>query len=163
MNNWSDSARLWIYVSDKKFSEGQVNELNDLLKSFCREWSAHGMQLAADAEIRYNQIIILSVDETKAGASGCSIDKSVHFIQSLEEKFSVHLFNRMLVPVMIGDELRVETPEKISGFFSTQKINESTPVFNTLAATRKELDEMPFVPLRESWIFSRMPEKAFSE
>src|SRR5450432_1406118 len=110
MNTLDDSSRIWIYVSDRKFAASEISELNNLLAIFCREWTSHGSQLAAEGEILHNQIIVLMADETKAGASGCSIDQSVHFIQSLEQKFSVHLFNRMLVPVLYDNELHVETP-----------------------------------------------------
>lgn len=156
MKSLSPYSHVWIYASNRKFSEAEVTSLQGLLLKFCEEWTAHGSQLKAVGEIRYHQIIILMVDETQAGASGCSIDKSVHFIELLEEKFSVQLFNRMLVPVFIGNELNMETPERIADLFSAKKINESTLVFNTIATTKKELDEHEFIPLSESWVFNRI-------
>jgi len=45
-------------------------------------WTAHNNQLKAKGEIRYNRFLILIVDESQAGASGCSIDKSVPFYET---------------------------------------------------------------------------------
>jgi hypothetical protein len=156
METLSPHSRAWIYISTRKFSEAEVVSLQDLIQKFCKDWTAHGSQLKAVGEVRYHQIIILMVDETQAGASGCSIDKSVHFIESLEREFSVQLFNRMLIPVLMEEELKVETPEGIADLFSTKKINESTAVFNTTITTKNELDKREFIPLSESWVFGRI-------
>ena len=57
------------------------------------------------AEIRYNRFIILIVDESHAGASGCSIDKSVHFMQQLEQEYGINLFDRFNLAYRNGEEI----------------------------------------------------------
>jgi hypothetical protein len=50
--------------------------------NFCIQWTAHGANLKAYGEVRHHRFIVMIVDETAAGASGCSIDKSIHFIRN---------------------------------------------------------------------------------
>src|SRR6185295_14012622 len=105
--NFSDQSRIWIYLSNRVFTEAEVSELNQLLEQFCIQWTAHGSNLKAGGEVLHHRFIILMVDETAAGASGCSIDKSIHFIQQIEKQFSVNLFNRMLFAWKAGEEVHV--------------------------------------------------------
>ena len=40
-----DSARIWIYQSNRNFTEEELKEINDLLTQFLTEWTAHGAAL----------------------------------------------------------------------------------------------------------------------
>ncbi|MGB5646137.1 MAG: ABC transporter ATPase, partial [Muriicola sp.] len=98
-----DSARIWIYQSNRNFTEEELKEINDLLTQFLTEWTAHGAALKAAFEIRYNRFIVIGLDQSYAAASGCSIDTSVHFIQGLEKRYGVELMDRMNVSFKQGD------------------------------------------------------------
>src|ERR1700712_476692 len=90
---FSENSRVWVYQSDKQLSDADVIKLQVQLDNFTTGWTAHNNQLKAKAEIRYNRFIVLIVDESQAGASGCSIDKSVHFMQQVEQQFGIKLFD----------------------------------------------------------------------
>ena len=81
---FSSHSRVWIYQSDRKLTADEVVQIQMNLDNFTRSWTAHNNQLKAKAEIRYNRFLVLIVDESQAGASGCSIDKSVNFMKQLE-------------------------------------------------------------------------------
>ena len=83
-----DDSRIWIYQGSRSFSKEELVEVQEKLNDFIEDWTAHGDELRAGYEIRYNRFIILALDQSQNGASGCSIDASVHFIQSLEKKIS---------------------------------------------------------------------------
>src|SRR5215467_9021763 len=104
---FSPQSRVWLYLSSHEFTDQETMELNELLKQFCVEWTAHGTNLFARGEVLHGRFIMLMVDETNAGASGCSIDKSVHFIQAIEKKYDTQLFNRMLVAFQVGEKVYV--------------------------------------------------------
>src|ERR1700749_1742248 len=91
---FSENSRVWIYQSDKKLADAEVQQIQQNLDAFTTQWTAHNPQLKAKAEVRYNRFLILIVDESQAGASGCSIDKSVNFMQHLERQFNINLFDR---------------------------------------------------------------------
>src|SRR5215470_11160597 len=105
--NFSSQSRVWLHLSSREFTNSEVNEINDLLKQFCIQWTAHGANLYAQGEVLHQRFIVLMADETHAGASGCSIDKSVHFIQELEKRFNTQLFNRMLIAYREGETIHV--------------------------------------------------------
>src|SRR3954466_10284215 len=90
----SDS-RIWIYQSNRTFSGQEISVIEERAKQFLETWTAHDNALRASFEIRYNHFLLIMIDKNYAQASGCSIDKSVHFIQSLEKEFNITLMDRM--------------------------------------------------------------------
>ncbi|MEO6167068.1 MAG: hypothetical protein ABIO46_12515 [Chitinophagales bacterium] len=159
MQNFHQQSRVWIYLSDRAFTDVEVSDLSMALKFFCEEWSAHGTNLKAAGEIRYSRFIILMVDETAAGASGCSIDKSVHFIQEIEKEYGVQLFNRLLVAWKKEREVLVAPLQELQQLFDDGIIDGDTLIFNNTINSKKELDGKWLMPLRESWMYSRINAK----
>ena len=102
---FSEQSRVWIYQSDKELSDEQADQLLQQCNDFASEWTAHNHQLKAKAEIRYNRFLILIVDESQAGASGCSIDKSVNFMKRLEQQFGINLFDRFNFAYRDGEKV----------------------------------------------------------
>lgn len=154
--NFSDQSRVWIYLSNRDFSVSEVPELNQLLQQFCIQWTAHGASLKAYGEVRHHRFIVLMVDETAAGASGCSIDKSIHFIQEIEKEFNVQLFNRMLFARKEGEEIHVSKLDELQKLFDEGIISEQTIVFDTTVTTKKDLDTRFETPLGQSWMMKRI-------
>ena len=75
------------------------------LAEFVSRWAAHGKKLSAQGDILLDRFVVLSIDESAVGASGCSIDSSVHFLKELGKQLSVDLFNRMKLYVLQGEEI----------------------------------------------------------
>jgi hypothetical protein len=158
--DFSSDSRVWIYLSSREFTPAEINELHDLVSDFCFKWTAHGNDLHAKGEVLFSRFIMLMVDENLAGASGCSIDKSIHFIQTLEKKYNIQLFNRMLAAIKVGEEVKVVNASQIKEQLITGILNENTSVFNTLIETKEELDHQFIIPLKESWMAKYLqPEK----
>ena len=151
-DSYHSQSRIWLYLSDRPLTDMEVNDINLALKHFAKEWTAHGANLKAHGEILYNRFIVLMVDESDAGASGCSIDKSVHFIQMLERKYNVSLFNRMLVAYQENNEVKVVDANKAKQLIENGEWSEDTRVFNTLVQTKDEFDNHFVIPLKESWL-----------
>ncbi|NJK83017.1 MAG: hypothetical protein HC912_03570, partial [Saprospiraceae bacterium] len=91
----SAQSKVWIYQASRPFTEQEVMEANHYLLQFAENWVSHNRALKSFAHIYHQQFIVLMVDETQAGASGCSIDSSVHFLQRLAAHFQMDLFDRM--------------------------------------------------------------------
>ena len=94
-NDFSPDSRVWVYICNRNLLEEESTALQQQLDTFCRQWTAHNQALMATAEVFENQFVVLMVDETHAGASGCSIDKSVHFLEQLGESLNIDFFERM--------------------------------------------------------------------
>ncbi len=146
-----ETARIWVYQSNRNFTEQELKEINDLLTQFLTDWTAHGAALQAAFEIRYNRFIIIGLDQSNASASGCSIDASVHFIQSLEKRFGVELMDRMNVSFKQGDYITYKSMADFKKMAKAKAISKNTIVFNNLVANKQEYLEHWEVPASESW------------
>ena len=149
--NISENSRVWVYQSDRPFTNEEEQAIQKILNDFTGEWQAHGHALAALAEIYYHQFIVLSVDEHIAGATGCSIDKSVHLMKELESKFNINLFDRFRIAYRSGEEIINCSREEFEDRIKKGIIDGQTLVFNNLISRRKELETSWNIPLADSW------------
>ncbi|MEM6379906.1 MAG: hypothetical protein AAF705_17040, partial [Bacteroidota bacterium] len=90
-----DTTRVWIYQSNRPFTQEEGVEITALAKQFAQRWVSHSQQLRAFATLLHDRFLVLMVDESNAGASGCSIDSSVAFVKALQAKYEVDFFDRM--------------------------------------------------------------------
>lgn len=146
-----DHARIWIYPSNRKFSDEEVVEITEKTKAFVSQWAAHGSALTASFEIRYNRFIVLAVDSTGTEASGCSIDASVAFIQSLEKDYGVDLLDKMNVTYYSGEYIAHKGLKEFREMAKNRAVSVNTIVFNNLVNTKEEYQNFWEVPASESW------------
>lgn len=144
-------SRIWIYQSDRKFSESEIIEIEESLKSFIDSWSAHGQSLEASFLLKYERFIIIAVNQDVQAVTGCSIDASVQFIQSLEEKFGVDLMDRMNVTFKTGEYITYKSLIDFKKMAKAKSVSPSTIVYNNLVNTIEEWEEFWEVPAMESW------------
>jgi len=149
--NFSENSKVWIYQSNRELAAAEVNQIVKILDDFTTGWTAHNNQLKATAEIRYNRFIILVVDETQAGASGCSIDKSVKLMKELEQEFDINLFDRFNIAYRDGDAIKSVGRFEFEDLIKQGKVDTETIVFNNLTPTLKELTTLWEVPFKNSW------------
>ncbi len=148
---FSENSRVWVYQANRAFTNDEVQQLALILEHFTRTWTAHNHELKAAAEIRYQRFIILMVDEVQAGASGCSIDKSVRLMQEIEQHFNVNLFDRFNLAYRDGVEIKSANREEFEAMIQQGGITTDTIVFNNLVQTLHELDTRWEVPFKQSW------------
>jgi hypothetical protein len=148
---FSEQSRVWIYQSDRELYDDEVKQLHEILNKFTFEWTAHSHQLKAKAEIRYNRFLILIVDENQAGASGCSIDKSVNFIKRLEQEFGITLLDRFNLAYRVGEKVLSAPRDEFEKLLRSGKINSNTIVYNNLVQNLEQLETKWEVPFKDSW------------
>ncbi|MDB5287815.1 MAG: transporter ATPase [Mucilaginibacter sp.] len=148
---FSSHSRVWVYQSDRKLTTDETVQIQMHMDNFTRSWTAHNNQLKAKAEIRYNRFLVLIVDESQAGASGCSIDKSVNFMKQLEQEFGINLFDRFNLAYRDGEEVISVPRHQFEELLKLGKINTETIVFNNLAQNVAELETKWEVPFKDSW------------
>jgi len=147
----ADSARVWIYQSNRELNSEEVSSIKSQAMEFLAQWSAHGAKLEAAFEIFYECFLVFFVDEDQAKATGCSIDKSVRLIKSLEKEFAVSLLDRNLVAYRVGDSIAVCDREEFISKMRSGEIGDNTIVFNNLVSTKKEFESGWEIPLKRSW------------
>ncbi|TXE16975.1 ABC transporter ATPase [Psychroflexus gondwanensis] len=145
------SSRVWVFQANRGFSEDELNEIKPKINDFLEQWTVHGQSLQAGYEIRYNRFIVLGLDESQANASGCSIDASVHFIQSLEKEYNVDLLDKMNVSFKNGEFVAYKQLIDFKKMVKQKAVSPTTIVFNNLVNTKSEYEEFWEVPMTESW------------
>ncbi|MBT8188681.1 MAG: ABC transporter ATPase [Croceitalea sp.] len=146
-----DNARIWIYQCSRSFSADELVEVKKSLEQFLSQWTAHGSNLQAGYQIRYNRFIVIGLDQQMASASGCSIDASVHFIQALEQKYKVDLLDKMNVSYKQGEYVAYKNLKDFKKMAKERAVSKNTIVFNNLVNTKLEYMEHWEVPASESW------------
>jgi len=144
-------ARVWIYQSSRVFSATEKEEISASLNTFLSNWATHGTPLKTAFEIRYNQFIVIGLDEEVKGASGCSIDASVHMIQSLEMKYKLELLDKMNVCYRAADQICYTPLKEFRKLAKTPKVTPDTIVFNNLVVDKAEYESHWEVPAYDSW------------
>ncbi len=146
-----ESSRVWIYQANRSFNKEELKELGQELDAFVQEWTAHGSDLQAGYEIRYNRFIVLALDQSQTAASGCSIDASVHYIQQLEKKYNVELLDKMNVSYKQGEFVAYKPLIDFKKMAKQKAVSMNTIVFNNLVTNKGEYLEHWEVPASESW------------
>lgn len=149
--SFSPQSRVWIYQSDRKFTSTEENEILNKLAAFTNQWKAHGNELLAKAEIRYGFFIILTVDESQAGVTGCSIDSSVRIIKEIEQEYHVDIFNRFNIAYKVNGEVVVNSKEDFETLVDIKQVTPETIVFNNMVQNLAELETKWEVPFQNSW------------
>ncbi|AEW86246.1 ABC transporter ATPase [Flavobacterium columnare] len=144
-------SRVWIYQSNRKLSDVEVEEIAAHVQNFIDDWSAHGASLEASFDIRYNRFVILAVNADVQAPTGCSIDSSVQFIQQLEKKYDIDLLDKMNVTFKNGDFIAHKSLIDFKKMAKEKAVSASTIVFNNLVNTIEELNDSWEVPANESW------------
>ncbi len=144
-------SRIWIYQSNRKFSDEEVAEISEATQVFLENWSAHGQGLEASYLMQYNRFIIIAVNQDAQSATGCSIDASVKFIQDLEAKYQVDLLDKMNVTYKQGEFIAHKTLIEFKQMAKAKSVSANTIVFNNLVNTIEEWQDFWEVPASDSW------------
>ncbi|MDQ3015579.1 MAG: hypothetical protein M3R25_02500 [Bacteroidota bacterium] len=148
-----DESRIWIYQADRPFEDKDIILVNEEIDAFCVQWTSHSRDLHAIGGVMHDQFVVLVVDETQSNASGCSIDKSVAFVKSLERKYDRSLLGRDSV-AWLDDREHIHTvplaelKNEVMGGVLTM----DTKVFDNLVSNRKDYISRWTVPLGQSWM-----------
>lgn len=144
--------RVWIYQADRFLTDSEVKEVGDALADFVSSWTAHGSALAGKATVRDNLFLILEVDEEQAGVTGCSIDKSVHFLKELGRRLDVDFFDRMNVAFRDrAGKVSLVSRSKFESLVKSGDVTSDTIVFNNLVQNKEQLDLQWETPFKASW------------
>ena len=120
-----DDARLWTFAASHRLTEHEAVRLLAATEAFLADWAAHRTPLATAHEWRYNQFLFVAVDETAAGASGCSIDTLVRFVRELERQFKVRFTDHASVWFRaLGGAIQCATREEFQRLVDEETVGE---------------------------------------
>lgn len=148
-------SRVWIYQANRTLNETEKDYLVQGLTNLCDQWSAHGVPLHTSFTFQFDRFVILAVDD---GASGCSIDASIHHLQGLQEKLGIDLFDRTRVAFRQGEKIFLHPLKDLKHLFQNQTLTGDTLAFNNLVSTKAEWEKQWQVPVRDSWLSRHLPQ-----
>lgn len=155
--DFADNSRVWIYQADRKFTKEEIAVLSQRLTDFNQEWSSHGAKVCSFVHLFFDQFIIMIADENEIKVGGCSTDASYRFLKELEREFGVRVFNRQSMAFVINNDIQLIPITEINKDPSGIIIKDDTLYFNNTILTKKQLIEDWIVPVKNTWLISRIP------
>jgi hypothetical protein len=127
-----------------------------MLEAFASDWESHGTPVKGWANLFFGQFIVLMADESATGVSGCSTDSSVRLIKQIEQQYKVNLFDRLLLAFVIKDKLQLIPLAQLNYAVENNFITADSLYFNNIVQTKEELQNNWIIPVKESWLSSRI-------
>lgn len=154
--DFAPTSRVWLFQSNRPFSEKEELEINEQLYNFYVQWQSHGNDIKGWAKLMYRQFVVVMADETASGVSGCSTDSMTRIIKSLERQYSVNFFDRMTITFLVDGKAEGLPMNQVSYALQNGYIETDTPLFNNLVDTKEKLENEWLIPLNESWLWQRI-------
>ncbi|WP_298780798.1 ABC transporter ATPase [uncultured Polaribacter sp.] len=149
--NLPNNSRVWIYQSDREFNQEEIEFITEKSKDFINQWTRHGDDLKGSFTIKYNQFLVLAVDESFNNVSGCSIDSSVRFVQQLQNELQLDLMDKMNITFKDNEHINLVKLTDFQKFVKEKKITQETIVFNNMVNTKEDFENNWEVPAAKSW------------
>lgn len=149
-------SRVWVYQCSRLFSLGEALDIEKKLEEFTAQWKSHGTPVKGAAHLFFGQFIILMADESATGVSGCSTDSSVRLIKEIEQQYQVNLFERTTLAFVVKDKIQLLPLSQLQYAADNGFITPGTLYFNNLVQTKAELENNWIIPVKDSWLKTRI-------
>lgn len=148
----SPNARAWVFGASVALSESNRQQLLSAVDEHLSQWRAHGVPLVCSRDFRDDRFLVVAVDESATGASGCSIDGLFRTLQLLQSALGTTLVGGG--PLFYRDAAGKVVCVDRAGFsdaVATGAISAETSVFDLTVANVEDWVTRFEKPARESW------------
>jgi hypothetical protein len=147
-----DASRVWVFGADRELDEGAADLLLRDVDKFLAQWHAHGAPLTAARDWRDKRFLTVAVDQSTAGASGCSIDGLYRSLKSLEPRLGASLVTSGLVFYRDAKaHVQSVDRERFAMLGAEQKVQSRTRVFDPTVTTLGEWRARFELNAEDSW------------
>jgi hypothetical protein len=155
-----DSSRAWVFGSDSALDPSAETFLLHEVDRFLSQWHAHGAPLTVARDWKYGRFLTVAVDQSTAGASGCSIDGLFRALKSLESRLGASLVTSGLIFFRDAKgKIQAVDRERFSALGAEGKIKPDTPVFDPTVTTLGEWRARFELDAAKSWHAGLLPAK----
>lgn len=160
-----ESSRTWVFAADQNLSRSQASQLLNAVDEFLAQWKAHGSPLTVGRDWREDRFLTVAVDQSTAGASGCSIDGLFRTLKALESRVGASLVGsgRIFYRDAAGG-IRSVTREDFVKAATKGEIKDNTIVFDPTVTSLAEWRAQFQTDVGHSWhgalIKERRPQPA---
>ena len=160
-----DSSRTWVFSADHSLSRSQATQLLNAVDEFLSQWKAHGSPLTVGRNWRDDRFLTVAVDQSTAGASGCSIDGLFRILKSIEGRVGASLITSgMIFYRDNAGAIQSVNREDFVKLAAKGDITDATTVFDPTVATLGEWRAQFQTDVGHSWhgalIKDRRPQHA---
>jgi hypothetical protein len=147
-----DASRVWIFGSDRPLTEEGTATLMKAVDAYLPEWKAHGVPLTVAGQLLDDRFLVVAVDQTTTGASGCSIDGLFRLLRGLESRVGATLVGggRVFYRDLQGT-VQSASRDELPGLTASGAITRNSVVFDTsitdLGAFRSGFEK----PAKDCW------------
>ncbi|MBK6486874.1 MAG: hypothetical protein IPF98_08400 [Gemmatimonadetes bacterium] len=147
-----DDARVWVFGSRDPLGDELAASLLRHVDAYLDVWAAHGEPLTSARTWRDRHFLVIGLDQSTAGASGCSIDALFRILHGLEQPLGTSLVTGGLVFYRDArGTVQCVDRATFSARARAGEIDGDTPVFDTTLTTLGELREQFERPANRSW------------
>ena len=154
--DFHSDSRVWVYQSSRIFSLSEALDIEDKLNVFTTNWLSHGTPVKGEAHLFFGQFIVLLADESATEIGGCSTDTSVRLIKEIEQQFNVILLDRITLAFIVKDKIQLLPISQLTYGVDNGFIQPDTLYFNNLVQTKQELEEKWILPVKDSWLTTKI-------
>lgn len=160
MEDLPDNSRTWVFGADRDVEESSAKLLLREVDRFLFEWHAHGAPLTVARDWKYKRFLTVAVDQSTAGASGCSIDGLYRSLKALEPKLGASLVTSGLIFYRDANG-RIDSVdrERFATLSAQGEITTDTRVFDPTVTTLREWRARFELNAEDSWHARLMPKK----
>lgn len=152
------SSRIWVYQTDRNFTDTEAKAFAQQLHTFCESWGAHGHPLQTSFAILYHRFLILAANQDFHAPSGCSIDSSVAVVRELGKQYTIDFFDRLKIGYFQDDAPSFVSTAKFKELVAAGEIDGKTLVFNNLIQNLGAVKSHWIVPAEQTWLSKYLPE-----
>ena len=155
------SARLWVFAAERPITGGAATRLLRAVDEHLERWNAHGSPLTCARSWTEDRFLAIGVDQSTAGASGCSIDGLFRVLKGLETELATPLVGGGTVYYRdpAGPIVAVSRDE-FSELAAEGAVRKDTRVFDTTVATVADWKARFETETARSWHSGFLPEHA---
>lgn len=153
-----DSSRVWVFGSDKQLTEEGTKALLAGVDIHLEDWKAHGAPLTVGREWRDGRFLIVAVDQSTAGASGCSIDGLFRVLQQLERDAGASLVGGGRVFYRDNQAVvQSATRDEVAALAQSGAITKDTVIFDSTLTDLGTFRTCFERRAKESWVKGLLP------
>ena len=147
-----DDARVWVFAASSAVGGARAGRLLAAVDGWLSQWSAHGEPLTCARDWRNDHFLAIGVDQSAAGASGCSVDALFRVLQQQQGAIGTSLVGgaRIFFRDPAG-AIQCVDRDAFARLLSVGAVGDATPGFDTtitsLTAYRSAFER----PCAESW------------
>ena len=147
----TEDFKVLIYPASRALTAKEVKEITEKLFDFLPTWNAHGKALTSSFKIDYKQFIIITIDEEKVQASGCSMDALNGIMRELDTNYNLGLFDRMKACYMENGEVKTMKLTDFRSAVRNGELSDEIEVFDFSKDTYVNYLSDFLLPIKRSW------------